>query len=264
MTINLSRQDAKEYGLYVKSMTDAWEALKGEGRISESKVIDGLFTSRGYSSDRVGLRRILGEVDLGYVLPQIKIRPEWKDLGLLDNNGRLLLASRYVVPIRDFMGGIIALVGWWDDTRKYITCGSEKWFSKSNCMFGMEQAKDGWQDGGLYICEGIFDTLAMRSCGLRAVGCMGIDMTPVKRAMVDVLSGGSRILAIPDQDKAGNKVVWSDQWGIEGYGGYLRWDRNIFGKDIDDLVNNLGEEMSRDMLRGALAERRTIVRLMVS
>ena len=147
MTINLSRQDAKDYGLYVKSMTDAWEVLKGGGRISESKVIDGLFTSRGYSPDRVGLRRILDEVDLGYVLPQIKIRPEWKDLGLLDNNGRLLLAGRYVVPIRDFMGGIIALVGWWDDTRKYITCGSEKWFSKSNCMFGMEQAKEGWQDG---------------------------------------------------------------------------------------------------------------------
>ena len=71
-------------------MTDAWEVLKGGGRISESKVIDGLFTSRGYSPDRVGLRRILDEVDLGYVLPQIKIRPEWKDLGLLDNNGRLV------------------------------------------------------------------------------------------------------------------------------------------------------------------------------
>ena len=51
MTINLSRQDAKDYGLYVKSMTDAWEVLKGGGRISESKVIDGLFTSRGYSPD---------------------------------------------------------------------------------------------------------------------------------------------------------------------------------------------------------------------
>lgn len=264
MEVNLSRQDAKEYGLYVKSMTDAWEILKGEGRIPESKVIDGLFTSRGYSSDRVGLRRLLGEVDLGYVFPQVKAKPEWKDLGLLDNNGELLLSGRYVVPIRDFMGGIIALVGWWDTTRKYITCGSKKWFSKSNCMFGMEQVKDGWQEEGLYICEGIFDTLAMRSCGLRAVGCMGTDMTPIKRAMIDVLSGGSRILAIPDQDRAGNAVVRSDDWGIEGYGGYLRWDRNIFGKDIDDLVNNLGEEMSKDILRGALAEGRTVVRLMVS
>lgn len=258
----LSREDAKEYGEYVKRMTDAWYYLSGESKYPKDKIIEGLYASRGYSPDREGLKKVLEEVDLGYVFPQVKTKEEWSALGILSKNGRNMLEGRYVIPIRDFMGGIIALVGWWDDNRKYITCGSPKWFSKSKCLFGQEQAKDGWQTQGLYVCEGIFDTLAIRSCGLRAVGCMGTAMTPVKRAMLSLTAGGSRILGIPDQDDAGDSVVKEDLWGIHGYGGYLRWNAKTFGKDIDDMVSNAGEEQGRELLQGALAERRSVVRLL--
>lgn len=266
MGIVLRKEDAKSYGEYVVRMTRAWEYIRGCSGFGFAEVAGGLFQSRKYVvNNRRGLLKVLEEVGLAWC-PQ-GIRPPagdeavWKELGLLSKDGRVLLEGRYVVPIRDFMGGIMALVGWWDDKKKYITC-SGRWFSKSKCVFGMEQAADGYQTNGLFLCEGIFDTLSMRGCGVRAVGCMGIAMTREKRAMLDVVSGGSRVLAVPDNDKAGNEVVANDAWGVrDSLGGYLRWDPKRHGKDIDDMVSSVGEEQGRVLLVSALTQRRGIVRL---
>lgn len=64
------------------------------------------------------------------------------------------------------------------------------------------------------------------------------------------------VLAIPDNDKEGRKVLKEDIWGIPSNGKYLRWSgsgaKGI--KDIDDLVKSFEAEDVREMLLDAWKE----------
>ncbi len=90
----------------------------------------------------------------------------------------------------------------------------------------------------------MFDTLAIRSCGLPALGVMGVEMSDDKHMLLEALAAGRRVVGVPDQDEAGENVARNDKWGLLELGGcYLRWDREslIEGKsikDADDVARN--------------------------
>lgn len=263
MVLSLSHDSARSYSKYVALMEDAVRVLSGNGEYPFDAIYQGLYESRKYTAkieNRPGFKRALKDAGLFYIFPGVKIQPEWADLGLLDDNGRLMIEGRYCLPIRDFVGGTIGIVGWWPDNRKYITCASKEYFKRGKLYFGLEQVASPRGKGKpAVICEGIFDSIAARSTGFRAYGCMGTDMTPEKESMYTLLGAGKRLLGIPDQDGSGEAVARKDEWHLLTCGTYLRWDRHTLGgysglnvKDIDDFVDLVGEHQAAGVLLDAL------------
>ena len=163
----------------------------------------------------VGIFKLDYYSEIQMIAPELTLE-DAKLYGLIDRNGNYLLGGRYVVPIRDIMGNVTALVGWYPDDKKYVTTPTYG-FSKDGQFFNIEcYAKSFEGDypkykdeetgevlestGMVYLVEGIFDTLSLRSLGFPVLGNMGLDMSLMK---TEILSRFGKVIAIPDNDKAG-------------------------------------------------------------
>jgi DNA primase len=169
-----------------------------------------------------------------------------KTWGLISNQGDYILGGRYVVPIRDISGLVTALVGWSPSggPRKYVTTPTYG-FSRDAQFYNMDCYKLSWEkfNGNLFVVEGIFDTISLRSLGLPAYGNMGLEMSAIKS---QILRRFNKIVAIHDNDLAGmsvdpylnsssgkaSKFIWS----ISNENVFPRLPKGI--KDIDNLIKD--------------------------
>lgn len=171
---------------------------------------------------------------------------ELQDWGLLTSKGDYLLSGRFVVPIRDIAGQVVALVGWHPrgGSRKYVTT-STFGFSRDASFFNLDCYKDSWAkwNGLVFVVEGIFDTISLRSIGLPVVGNMGLEMGSIKG---QILARFGKKVAIPDNDKAGRSVNPFTN-SISDKGKKFTWDlgtNRVFVslpqgiKDIDKLIED--------------------------
>lgn len=164
------------------------------------------------------------------------------DWGITLPNGFCGLEKRFVVPIRAVNGEVVALVGYYPDSRKYITTPTFG-FSREACFFNSELYESGANALGCdtFLVEGIFDSLSLRSLGFPALGNMGLPLSVYKRS---VLRRYKNIIAIPDNDLAGmstipmlNKLSGKTKkniWMIDNPHVFVRLPKGV--KDIDDLV----------------------------
>lgn len=177
-------------------------------------------------------------------------------LGLVSDSDNFLLNNRYVFPIRDIEGNILAFVGWYPDYKKYITTPS-LFFSKKTLFFNLDDAYSRSMnefDGRVFLVEGIFDCISLRCLGLPVVATMGADISIYKAELLKVFK---HITAISDNDKAGIHALktwdlppWSTRVSIRGnfqtpYG-------ELRVKDIDDLIKFSIKDDIRVMLRDLL------------
>lgn len=204
----------------------------------------------------VGIFKVDYMSEIQYICPTLTTE-EMKLYGIADKNGEYLLRGRYAVPIRDISGKVTALVGWFPDVKKYVTTPTYG-FSKDGQFFNMdcfsksfngdypkykdEETGEVLESTGLvYLVEGIFDTLSLRSLGFPALGNMGLDMSLMK---TEILTRFNKVIAIPDNDKAGmgtNKYLNR----ISGKSSKLGWlikNENVVVqlpdgvKDVDDFI----------------------------
>lgn len=183
-----------------------------------------------------------------------KLRNVGEDLGLFTNDGKFLLAGRYIFPVYDMIGNITALIGWYPDSKKYITTPS-KLFSKSCLFYGMEQLSTTGINKKYVLVEGIFDSLSVRSLGIPCIAQMGIDTTRYKSAMYSLFSS---LLAIPDNDYEGRDVINYDKWSLPSNSRYFKWTGDN-SKDIDKLCNSYDGEDVRELLLSAFNKRKRII-----
>lgn len=184
--------------------------------------------------------------DISLIFPDLT-NERLRQFGLLTEQGDYLLAGRYVLPIKDIQGDIIALVGWHPlgGTRKYVTTPTLG-FSRDTSFFNLDHAYQTAMkqfNGVGYLVEGIFDTLALRAIGLPAMGNQGLELSPFKS---QILTRFSKIIAIPDNDRSGmgvnpflNKASGKDEkfiWRIQNDHLFTVLPRGI--KDTDDFVND--------------------------
>ena len=215
----------------------------------------------------VGIFKLDYFSEIQYIIPELTTENA-KLYGLLDRNGNYLLAGRYAVPIRDIAGKVTALVGWYPDVKKYVTTPTYG-FSKDGQFFNMDcfqKSFDGdypkYKDeetgevlestGMVYLVEGIFDTLALRSLGFPVLGNMGLDMSLVK---TEILSRFGKVIAIPDNDNAGkgtnpylNRISGKGKkvaWTIKNENVIVQLPKGV--KDSDDFVK--GFYCFEDLLR---------------
>lgn len=215
----------------------------------------------------VGIFKLDYYSEIQMIAPELTLE-DAKLYGLIDRNGNYLLGGRYVVPIRDIMGNVTALVGWYPDDKKYVTTPTYG-FSKDGQFFNIEcYAKSFEGDypkykdeetgevlestGMVYLVEGIFDTLSLRSLGFPVLGNMGLDMSLMK---TEILSRFGKVIAIPDNDKAGmssnpylSRISGKGkkaEWQIKNENVIVQLPKGV--KDSDDFVK--GYYCFEDLLR---------------
>lgn len=253
--------DKADFIDYVKQMNEAWALIQRMGQ----KDIDGLVELRQRSKygeydqtmldtlDQEGIVYAGGQLFFADILQKFR-----KDLGLFVTTRRgdemFILQDRYCVPIKDMSGNVVAIVGWLNDSKKYLTTSS-KYFSKNTMFYGLEDIKN---SGPKVIVEGIFDRLAVKSTGVNAYATMGINADYKKRILYNLMG---RVIGIPDADVQGTRVVKEDMWKLPLNSSYLVWrgridignGYNVGIKDIDDFCTMVEVEDIREMLYNAYA-----------
>lgn len=176
----------------------------------------------------VGIFKVDSLYDILLTIPGLTV-DVLKLFGFVTDSGAFLLDNRYIIPIRDIMGNVTALTGWYPDTKKYITTPTYG-FSKEGQFFGMETFQWSHTGGYLtpvdaagepvspkgltYLVEGIFDALSLQALGFPALANMGLTMSSYKS---EILRRYGKVVVIPDNDKAG--ATASPYRGLFGRGG---------------------------------------------
>lgn len=256
----------KEYKEYCEKFSAVWKYIKSNSKDLDT-IVSEICSLRNYFNEEARWGNVFRETDIAFVSSETcdysKLNGDgFKDLALFSKEGNFLLNERYIIPVRDMLGNIIALIGWYPDSKRYITTPS-KFFSKDCLFFGLEQLKKTGIGKDYFVVEGIFDALSIRSIGYNAVAQMGLSDSKVKMVLYGLFR---RIVAIPDNDKGGRKVVIENKWNIPQNGSYLRWrgNVNIDGtefpiKDIDNLINIFGEEDVKELLNSSLKDKNRII-----
>lgn len=252
--------DKEYYNDYCNRFNAVWKWIQGKS-VDKNIVISEICEKRNYEKERMsgildelGFSRLPEDVD-----KTLLARKEFHDLGLF-KEAKFLLENRYIFPVKDMLGNVIALIGWYPDEKKYITTPSAL-FSKSGMFFGMEQLGKTGVNRSYFLTEGIFDTLSLRSLGFNAVAQMGIDSSQQKEVLYGLFR---RIVAVPDGDAEGKKVVSMDAWHIPVGSSYLRWYGSVPGrkkglKDIDDFCNYYDGDTMVSLLSEALDDKDRII-----
>lgn len=186
-----------------------------------------------------------------------------------------LLSNRFIVEVRDASSRLITVIGWYPDTRKYITIAT-RYFSKQIDWFNIDEALDlslNYFNGAVFVVEGIFDTLSLRALGLPVIGAMGVSVDTVKSKTLSLFD---KIVAIPDGDDAGFKAL--KYWVLPRNTTKVRLNlkvdiqinhsddnsksqsekKSIKVKDIDDLISYLDSDSLRPVLTELLKSKNII------
>lgn len=244
----MSRQDALQLVKQVrKEFTEFYSELINTYGTDEVRC--DLMNRRMYTDTamyntlkEVGLIRVDSFLDLVYH-PFTQSFETHKYWGLTDDKGVPHLSGRYIVPIRDIMGNVTAIVGWYPDSRKYITTPTFG-FARDAQFFNIESYADYTDSDYVFLAEGIFDTLSLRSQGVFALGNMGLPLSGVKAKQ---LQRFGHVYAITDADKAGQSVLphkrGKNKWDIKNATFVqIALPDAVFGelrygiKDIDDAI----------------------------
>lgn len=259
-----------EYKDYCNKFNAVWRYLNTCSKDLDT-IVKEVCEHRLYFDSFDKWRKILSEVGMVFVSKETcdysKLkRDDFNDLALFTDEGEFLLNERYIIPVRDMLGNIIALIGWYPDNKKYITTPS-KFFSKDCLFFGLEQLGKTGLGKDYFLVEGIFDSLSIRALGYNSVACMGITNSRVKELLLGLFR---KVVAIPDNDTQGRGVIKRDAWNIPSNGSYLRWvgrvefdedDEAIDIKDIDRFCSLFEEDSVKELLNSCLSSKERIVKI---
>lgn len=217
---------------------------------SSDATVAEVCVSRGYTEDsminvlkEVGVFKLNALWDVKCVaeqlIPDEEYDKEFYSMLGAEIDGYYIESGRYTIPIRDISGEVTAWVGWYPDAKKYITTNSYG-FSKGAQFFNAECYRECWEknNGVVYLVEGIFDTLSLRSLGFSALGNMGIDLSAAKAEM---LLRFSKIIVINDNDKVGQEAnryspyaKKNKVWNVPESSCIVKLPDGV--KDADDLI----------------------------
>jgi DNA primase len=172
-----------------------------------------------YFEDRGLSKEVIDEYKLGYC-PSVFVTDEGKHIslkdiliqlnlplvdGLYNSYGECVFSDRYIFPITNTKGDVIAFSGRSLDPNlpKYINSCETPFFKKSYALFNYHKAKS---YPSVYVVEGYMDALSLVTCGIpNVVAAMGTAFTS---SHISTLSGKNIILSL-DHDGAGLKHTLS-------------------------------------------------------
>lgn len=157
-----------------------------------------------------------------------------ESFGLINElNHMPIFHERWIIPIKDFSGNILNLVGYSPDVDNRYLYGNAKYYDRKNDMFGMENYSEAYDLGWAVYVEGITDCIALRSLGYKNVfASCGTMVSDIKMRHLNRLRYG--VIFITDRDKAGQNTL--KHWRINCCV-YLAISIETRFKDIDDYIN---------------------------
>lgn len=170
----------------------------------EENSVEELCEIRGYVSE--AQKQLLRDMNIGRCDIDISLLDNAEKLGLATRKGNFILSNRYQIPVEDYAGNLVSLIGYYPDSRKYITL-STPYFSKDVLFFNFKKAYElSWSkfDGTVILVEGIFDCLSLSAIGLPAMATMGNTVSPIKGEQLKYFK---KVLAIPDADRVGRQSL---------------------------------------------------------
>lgn len=243
---------------YRKCCNELEEKYEYMKSLFSANYIDELCQLRGYVGQEQ--RKLISDMQIGCceIEDVEELGTMRRDLGLVSDKDNFIMPGRYIVPIEDLDGRIVALVGYYKDYKKYITTPSP-FFSKECMFFNYKQAYElSWKEFGGFVIlvEGIFDCLSLRAIGLPAIATMGASVTRVKGLL---LRNFKKVLAIPDDDNTGRRALnryskygWqvpSNATFLKFHGGTVDFNgETLHCKDMDDFVSWFDADDVRDIL----------------
>lgn len=182
-----------------------------------------------------------------------------KELGLITEGYSFLLDNRYIIPVYDISGRLSAMIGYYPDTRKYVTTPSP-FFSKEVMFYNFREAYEisyKYYNGCVILVEGIFDCVSLRSLGLPAIATMGATVSVAKGELLKVFR---KVVGIPDNDKTGrkslNRLDKRNGWQVPSTATMVRLHGVMdFGtekkviKDCDNIVSWFDADSVREMFK---------------
>ena len=120
-----------------------------------------------------------------------------------------MFAGRYVIPIHDEVGQLVAYAGRSLDKAiepKYLFPPSEKGFFKADLVFNLHRTlKLAGADQPVCVVEGFFTTMRFHQAGLPCVGLMGSSLSPTQEELL--VQNFDRLVFVFDGDPAGRKCT---------------------------------------------------------
>lgn len=201
----LQREVFPKYRQYCSELTEVYNIMK---QYFSPTSFEDLCRDRGYPVNETCQYDLIKQMNLGYfeTLDNDIFKEVSPELGLYSQKGKLLLNGRYIIPVNSVSGDLVSLIGYYPDSRKYITL-STPFFSKICMWFNFQQAyKLSYEKYGgfVIVVEGIFDCLSLRAVGLPCMATMGASVSEVKGELLKLFT---KVLAIPDDDTTGRQAL---------------------------------------------------------
>lgn len=166
------------------------------------------------------------------------------EIGLYTPLGECILQNRYIIPVYDIEGELITLIGWYPDTKKYITLPTRLFFKSMDWYniheaYAMSQSKEKGQRV-VYVVEGIFDCISLSTLGFPCIAAMGAEISQTKYSWLKLFD---KAVVITDNDKTGSNLL--SKWEIPIPHVFVKVPRTkiklteqveVTIKDIDDVV----------------------------
>ena len=169
--------------------------------------------------------------------------------------------GRLMFPIPDSRGGIIAFGGRGltpDAKPKYLNSGDTPLFHKSRVLYRYKAAREALghgEDGGLIVCEGYMDAIALAEAGFgQAVAPLGTALTEEQISLL-WRAGPEPVLCF-DGDRAGLGAAYR---AVDRALPHVEPGRSLFfvllpdGMDPDDLIRERGPAAMGEALEARIA-----------
>lgn len=190
-----------EYDEYVKIYNEYYTELKDLCK-ENSSMLDKLSEERSISIDELKSSDIIF-IDSGVKMLIPRFISKVRSLGVVSTtNNKPIFNERYVIPIKDWNGNIVNLVGYKKDADERYVYGTGEWYDRGNMIYGLENINEAYRMGWGILVEGISDTWALRQLGFNnTFGNCGTKFSDFKRNQLSRLRYG--LIQIPDRDRAG-------------------------------------------------------------
>ena len=150
--------------------------------------------------------------------------------------------NRIIIPIEDARGAVIAFGGraLGEVQPKYLNSPDTELFSKRNCLYGLNLAKDAIKrEGAIIIVEGYFDAITLHVSGFdNAVAGMGTALSARQASIAS--KSASKVLLCYDNDNAGRLATMRAYELLKVTGVKVRVIDLGEAKDPDEFIRNYG------------------------
>lgn len=179
--------------------------------------------------------------------PAEMIVPEYidsiRDFGIIAMNNRPMYTERYVIPIYDTLGMVMALVGYKYGVNEKYMYANTRYFNRGDAIYGLECIDKCIEAECTFVVEGLMDRIRVRELGFEnCIATCGADKSWERMLVFHNLN---KCVFIPDRDRAG--MLTSKHWTCDSMARIILPTQF---KDIDEFARQSSstEQFCKDLL----------------